>query len=188
MPGSWGLKGKTREIAQAEYELSGMELEEKLLEINHAEDQEVLRLLKLALYRKHSKIDQYEYDQQKAKIQAGGQEQAEKIALLDVDLAHKKIDQQTYDRQRADILDEPWVSIPKVSWDPVSTTKTFFEIDYNDAFVKYLQSNGYQGGEEEIINRWLNDVCLSIASEMDVTADFIQNRSKRLDNGLTEHT
>ena len=37
MPGHWGLKGKTREIAKAEYELEGFELEERLLEIKQDE-------------------------------------------------------------------------------------------------------------------------------------------------------
>ena len=33
LPGHWGLKGKTREIAKAEYELEGYELKKRLLEI-----------------------------------------------------------------------------------------------------------------------------------------------------------
>ena len=33
MPGSFGLKGRTRDIAQAEYELTGYELERRLLDI-----------------------------------------------------------------------------------------------------------------------------------------------------------
>ena len=33
LPASWGLKGKTREIAQAEYERTGYDLEVKILEI-----------------------------------------------------------------------------------------------------------------------------------------------------------
>jgi hypothetical protein len=40
MPGHWGLKGKTRLRAQAEYELSGMELDLRLAEIDHADDVE----------------------------------------------------------------------------------------------------------------------------------------------------
>ena len=188
MPGSWGLKGKSYAIAKAEYELSGFELDSKLLEIEHADDQTGIELAKLKLLMKYNKITQYEFDTQRSKIDADGHNQTEKLAQLDVELLHKKIDQTAYDRQRADILGEPWVSIPKVSWDPVSATKTFFEIDYNEPFLNYLKDNGYQGSEEEIINKWLNDVCVSIATEFHEFSNPPFNSSRRSINGLTEYS
>ena len=61
MPASWGLKGKTREIAEAEYYLEGKDLEEKLAEIN-AETPEEKEIAKLAVKLKHEEISQAAYD------------------------------------------------------------------------------------------------------------------------------
>ena len=61
VPGHWGLKGKTREIAKAEYELEGEALERKLVEINFSDEKDVQKeLAKLDL--KHNRITKYEYD------------------------------------------------------------------------------------------------------------------------------
>ena len=67
MPGSWGLKGKTREIAQAEYELSGIELEQRLIEINLKDDPKAYAIHMLDVQKKHNKISDYEYDIEKIK-------------------------------------------------------------------------------------------------------------------------
>ena len=84
MPGSWGLRGKTREIAQAEYELSGEELELRLLEINHRDDPKNLQLHKLNLELNTGKIDQYTYDRGLAAIQEYADDQAKNLAMLEV--------------------------------------------------------------------------------------------------------
>ena len=83
------------------------------------------------------------------------------------------------------------MAMPKISWDPVDPSKTFFELDYNQAFVEWLRSNGYNNvSDEEAINRWLNDVCNSILSEMAPTdPEFVSNvRRIRRDDGITEHS
>jgi hypothetical protein len=60
LPASWGLNGKTRAIAEAEYYFEGKELEEKLAEIggNTPEDKEVAVL---AVKLKHEEISQDAY-------------------------------------------------------------------------------------------------------------------------------
>ena len=68
MPASWGLVGKTREMAEAEYDLEGEELDRKKLEINISEKTEeelVLEGLKLDL--KYKKITETEYEKAVAK-------------------------------------------------------------------------------------------------------------------------
>jgi len=67
LPASWGLKGKTREIAEAEYYYEGQELEEKLAEIN-ADTPEEKEIAKLAVKRKHEEISQDAYDKAVATI------------------------------------------------------------------------------------------------------------------------
>ena len=67
MPASWGLKGKTRAIAEAEYYYEGDELEEILAEINADSDGDK-ELAKLEVQLKNGKIGQYEFDKKVAEI------------------------------------------------------------------------------------------------------------------------
>lgn len=67
LPASWGLKGKTRAIAEAEYLYEGKELEEKLAELN-AETAEDKEIAKLAVKLKHEEITQDAHDKAVASI------------------------------------------------------------------------------------------------------------------------
>jgi hypothetical protein len=67
MPASWGLKGKTRAIAEAEYYYEGEELEEVLAGLNAVTDEDK-EIAKLEVQFKNGKIGQYEYDKQIAEI------------------------------------------------------------------------------------------------------------------------
>lgn len=67
LPASWGLKGKTKSIAEAEYYFDGKELEEKLAEIN-AETPEDKEIAVLAIKLKHEEISQAAYDKAVATI------------------------------------------------------------------------------------------------------------------------
>lgn len=62
LPGHWGLKGKTREIAKAEYELEGDELELRLAEINYGTDSKEYSLLKLGIDHKSGEVSDNEYE------------------------------------------------------------------------------------------------------------------------------
>lgn len=65
LPGHWALKGKIREVAQAEYELEGEELERRLLEINIGErGEEELKIEELKLDHKYGKITDTELEKQ----------------------------------------------------------------------------------------------------------------------------
>ena len=61
MPASWGLKGKSRQVAEAEYYYEGNELEENLAEI-HADTDLDRAMAKLDVRFKNEKIGKYEYD------------------------------------------------------------------------------------------------------------------------------
>lgn len=67
LPASWGLKGKTRAIAEAEYLYEGKELEEKLAEIN-SETAEDKKIAVLSIKLKHEEISQDAYDKAVATI------------------------------------------------------------------------------------------------------------------------
>ena len=190
LPASWGLKGKSRQIAEAEYYLSGYELDMKLAEIEHGTDTPGFNKQAILIKREYSRIDQYTADVLLSELEHAGNENAAGLTKLDIDLKYDRISQQDFDRKRADLLGEPYMAMPKISWDPVDPSKTYFELDYNQPFVEYLRENGYVGIDEEVINKWLNDVCSSILSEMaPVDPEFVSNvRKVRRDDGKVEHS
>jgi len=172
MPGSWGLKGKTREIAQAEYELDQDALAEKLLEINHRDDPNVLAQKKLDLMLSSDNIGQYDYARQVVTLTTKDST-AREMAMLDIDLKYEKISQLEYDRKKADLLKEPWVAMPKIHWNPLGKARAYFEMDYNEYFITQLKENGYEGSEPEMVNQWMNDVCVGILEEInDMDAEY----------------
>jgi hypothetical protein len=60
---------------------------------------------------------------------------------------------------------EPKVDILKFEFDPANPRLGSIELDWNSEFVELLTSHGYIGNnEEEIVDKWLNDVCANIAS------------------------
>ena len=190
LPASWGLRGKSRELAEAEYYLSGYELDIAKARIGHGLESPEFTKSVLNIDLAYGKISAYDHDIRLAEIN-NADEVALSLAKLDVDLKHNRVSAQEHERKRADILNEPFMAMPKISWDPVDPSKTFFELDYNQAFVEWLRSNGYNNvSDEEAINRWLNDVCNSILSEMAPTdPEFVSNvRRIRRDDGITEHS
>ena len=189
LPASWGLKGHSRELAEAEYYLSGYELDIAKARITHDMESPAFTKSVLDIDLAYGKISAYDHDTRLAEID-NSDELVLALAKLDVDLKHNKISAQEHERKTADIKNEPYMAMPKISWDPVDPSKTFFELDYNEAFVLSLRNNGYQGTDEDVINRWLNDVCNSILAEMAPTdPEFVSNvRRIRRDDGKTEHS
>lgn len=188
LPASWGLRGKSRAIAEAEYYLTGYELDVALARIEHGSDDPEFTRKVLDIDHRYGKISEYEKDSRLHDLL--GDKSVPGLGQLDIDLKHNRISQQEYDRRKADLLEEPYMAMPKISWDPKDPSQTYFELDYNEAFVVWLRANGYQGSDEDCINRWLNDVCNSIISEMgSQDADFVTNvRKVRRDDGTVEHS
>lgn len=189
LPASWGLKGKSRQIAEAEYNLEGYNLEMALALIEHENGVEYNKAL-IAIDLKHKKIDQLEADRKLARLQYLEDSVELEVALLEVNLKHNIISQVDFDKKRADLLEEPYMAMPKISWDPIDPSKTYFELDYNEHFVHFLEQNGYAGSEEDIINRWLNDVCLSVLDDVaPIDNEFVKTvRTVRRNDGKTEHS
>jgi hypothetical protein len=189
LPASWGLKGKSRELAEAEYYLTGYDLDVAKARIGHGSESPAFTRSVLDIDLAYGKISAYDHDVRLAEIN-NSDETALALAKLDVDLKHNRISAQEHERKTADIKNEPYMAMPKISWDPVDPTKTYFELDYNQAFVEFLRNNGYTGVDDEIINRWLNDVCTSILSEMaPVDPEFVSAvRRVRRDDGKVEHS
>jgi hypothetical protein len=67
MPASWGLKGKTRAIAECEYYYEGEDLEKALAELD-VETEEEKTIAHLDIDFKNGKIGQVEYDKERANL------------------------------------------------------------------------------------------------------------------------
>lgn len=93
---------------------------------------------------------------------------------------------------------EPYIAITKVEINPNNIHDGAFELDWNDKFVVNLIKAGYKiketDTEAEIVDRWMQQICKTIALEMyEQTQADPENRDpryqlhkKKLDNGRTE--
>ena len=138
MPGSWGLRGKTRAIAEAEYYYEGDELKAKLAEIEADGDPVQTELNVLA-----------------EKLKAG------EITFPD------------YEKECANTKGEPYVNVLDMGIDPDNVANGYFELDYNDLFVKMLTEHGIVGkSDEEIVNIWFNRICRTIVAQEGADLDY----------------
>jgi hypothetical protein len=73
---------------------------------------------------------------------------------------------------------EPWVSVLDTSINPRDPRNGFFELDWNEFFIDQLRFAGYKGTtDEELIDRWFRDLCLSVAAEDKELLDTIATQS-----------
>ena len=74
------------------------------------------------------------------------------------------------EKEKATRAGEPWVSILNVDINPEDINNGAFEMDWNDKFVLNLIKAGYKEKEddtdEEIVDRWFQQVCRNIALEV----------------------
>ena len=113
-PTSWGKSGREYDLAQAEYELDGSILQDRLIEINNR-----------------------------------------------------------YDKEEADEKKEPWVTVIKMGVDPNNVVQGFFELDWNDEFVRYLMEQGIEGQtDEDVVNKWFNAVCRTVLLQEKADLDY----------------
>lgn len=182
MPGHWGLKGKSREIAQAEYELSGYELERKLVEINAERyDKEDIDRLILELDLKYEKISKQEYNRNLLNFIKDEKQAA--LAALELDYKEGNINSVEYDKESATIRKEPWVTVLNMDFGGKNSLEGSFELDWNEYFVEKLKKEGYTGPTpDNIVNQWFMEVCRNIAmEEFDGTGDFSSDSQANLD-------
>jgi hypothetical protein len=169
LPASWGLKGKTRRIAEAEYYHEGEALERMLIDIEHPDDQKKRDILNLRVALKYHVIDQYLHDLTLCEIEIDkDDEQALKVAKLAIELKHGKITQQQFNRQTADLKEEPYIEIIKSDYDSqLGVNGLYFEFDWNDLWIEYLRLNGYYGvNDEQVVEQWFADLCRTVAAEV----------------------
>jgi hypothetical protein len=99
-PGSWGLRGRTRKMAEIEYYHEGEDRDRRLAMLDHEGNPEALAVKLIDLDLKYGKLTPYEHDRKLAELR-NVNEHDRKLALLTVDLQYGRIDLYEYERQAA---------------------------------------------------------------------------------------
>lgn len=147
-------------------EISMSELDMELADIEH--DGNIPPKEKLAIQLAHGEIEQYAF--QKAIVDLDHEDHESddyKLAILKLDYDNDKITKNQYEKDTANIKGEPWVGIVDHGFDPEEGVNgAYFEFDWNDEWITFLQQNGYRGQtEDEIVEQWFSHVCRVQASE-----------------------
>jgi hypothetical protein len=182
LPAAWGLKGKTREIAKAEYEIKDpRELAEKLLLIKYDVETEGETLdyqleqldIRLKFESEYSQ-EQYEHDKLNLKFPDKlDTEYLERKSLLE--LAYKRITQSEYDRTIATLHNRPYVSVDESGFDINEGPGGFWmNFEWNEPFIDFLREHGYVGfDDQQVFNSWLADIYRSqiLETELQIAPD-----------------
>ena len=182
LPGHWGLAGKTREIAKAEYELSGFSLQKRLLELRRDEldeDDYARKLIDLEL--KFGEIDEETHFRKMASLIKD--EKVRALAELELDFRQGKIKEIDYSKKVATLKGEPWVTVLNMDFSGKNSLEGSFELDWNEHFVEKLKAEGYTGPTpDNIVNQWFMEVCRNVAmEEFDGTGDFTADSEANLE-------
>jgi hypothetical protein len=71
-------------------------------------------------------------------------------------------------KERATKKGEPWVAVLETHVNKDNIRNGFFELDWNEQFIKQLKEWGYgfeADPEEEIVDRWFKDLCRDMLAE-----------------------
>jgi hypothetical protein len=104
-------------------------------------------------------------------IQAAAQAAKEDIQKLEKQ--KKKLEEETElarlsPKDRATRKEEPYISVIDTKVNPENIRNGFFELDWNEYFIKDLILNNYgteADPEEEIVDRWFRDIVFNMLSE-----------------------
>jgi len=182
LPGHWGLAGKTREIAQAEYELTGYDLEKRILEINHDDPNSAdFKRKSLEIDLRYNKITEPFYHRSLADLISDPKQKA--LATAELDYREGIITDLEYQKQTATLNNEPWVTVINMDFGKKTALEGSFELDWNEQFVDKLKAEGYTGPTpDNIVNQWFMEVCRNVAmEEFDGTGDFTADSEANLE-------
>ena len=104
------------------------------------------------------------------------------IAELKYNNADKNLDDEIdaiknkYAKDEANAAGEPYVNVTRMGIDPDNVVQGYFELDWNDEFVKMLQQAGIQGtSDEDVVNKWFNAVCRTVLLQEQRDVDYGMN-------------
>jgi hypothetical protein len=73
-------------------------------------------------------------------------------------------------KDRATLKKESWINVIQTHVNKESVRNGFFELDWNEWFVKQLKTEGYgvEGDpDEEIVDRWFRELCATVVVDGD---------------------
>ena len=151
MPGSWGLKGSVYDEAEANYYLTGEELDRKLLSIRHKDDPNVLFLKQLEIDVKYNKLSPYDAAIRKIDILNKPDSLEHQLAKLEIEFKFGNITKNEHDKRGAILKNEPWVSFVDSGFDPKQGIDgVFFELDWNPQWVEFLDCTDMSATQKKI--------------------------------------
>jgi len=66
---------------------------------------------------------------------------------------------------------QPYVTVLNVEMKDNNPRNGFFELDWNEFFIRDLRLNGYQGdSEEQIVDAWFKELCGNVAKDEGVAS------------------
>ena len=75
-------------------------------------------------------------------------------------------------KEAATAKNEAYIAVLDTKVNPENPRNGFFELDWNEQFVLQLKVAGYFGEtDEEIVDRWFQDLCRNIGNETGVDMD-----------------
>lgn len=165
LPGHWGLKGTTREIARIEYnETDPYTIEYKKeeylfsMKVNTPENELEHKRVLLEINYKHKKISENEYEIQRIELLSGIEKQYQTLKLL---LEQGDITEVEYRKEISTLENKPFFDFNIFYEDGELELETY----YNSLFIKYLKKNGYNGDTDEEIIDWYVRDCGRLISE-----------------------
>lgn len=70
-------------------------------------------------------------------------------------------------KDRATMAGEPYVRVLSTNINPEDPTDGYFELEWNEIFIRALLEAGYTGAnDEELIDQWFTALCRQIAEEV----------------------
>jgi len=189
LPGHWGLKGKTREIAKAEYELEGYELEVRLHELKKDDmDFDEWQRKMWDIQVKHGKMEPTMYDRMLITQIKDDKQRA--IAELEQDKKEGKVGELDYSKRLATLKGEPWVTVINMDFTKGTSLEGSFELDWNEFFVEKLKAEGYNAiNPEATVNMWFMELCRNVAlEEFDGTGNFTSDSEANLETFKRWHS
>ena len=97
--------------------------------------------------------------------------EAEEIRIVEEEMRLlKKKDPKEHATRRK----EPWVNVLDMQVNEENIRNGFFELDWNDLFIKELITNGYgtnDDPQEEIVDRWFRDIVYNMLAEEGMDTD-----------------
>lgn len=178
-PGSWGLRGEYRRLAEIEY-LHSDDPYKKQIEMNKLKygPGKELEIATIKTNIEFNQIDREAGLRQLAMLESTDENKLN-LRLLEIDREFNKVDSIEYEKKLATLNGEPWVRVKSFDTDNKNPARGSLELDWNDQFVEFLETHGYGPNpkQEDTVDQWLNELCRNIALD---AFDGVGDNSEKL--------